>query len=655
MDQQKTRIARRPRTYECLHTRCRTLVLTRYLRQADSTIVPLMGTNDGSTSSPREPGGEAAREPGERVARGSDGEAAREPGERVARGSDGEADREPDGATAQGQGELVAQAPGATLIEVFPEIALIVGESLSALPDEVTSDLVELPFGVDHVELDKVLGTAGVLAQTASAVAAVGNLQGLVRLTPDTVAAMNGGLKPLVSGGNLGVLTDAGGRFARQVRWKPVGPQAAGGTVLASLGPAFMMVALQLQLGRLEKTAKETRGIARKILKGMNEDRQDELAGIARVVDQAFEEAKRIRRVTPGVWEEVQGQQAKINDYREKYRRFVEGHVNEARALRGSSADEVRAHVMENGPQILIDLECYMTVERINCVYRALRAARLRDEGRDDPKEAELSEFVAADAREDYENAIGMMTGLVDALNRGFHLAAAIEKGLLDKTVVRGINDVVKGLFAGERKKTREPGDGAQNAIQKLAEGVGRFAAVIGLASPREPEPHARVMGKHNDEEAKKLLEVLRWTLERDEELVGFALATNTRQQTVIAITDQRAIEAKLADLRSRGEFWREIPNDEIRYVRRRGGKEGRAELDVITKEENLTWSFGPADESDQAGLDAITGMLAERMRLPEEEKRELTGSRSDGAPRIGAPAPPPLPEGGHSGQSDSK
>lgn len=180
MDQQKTRIARRPRTYECLHTRCRTLVLTRYLRQADSAIVPLMDTNDGSAPLPCD----------------SEGEAAREPGERVARGSDGEADREPDGATAQGQGELVAQAPGATLIEVFPEIALIVGESLSALPDEVTSDLVELPFGVDHVELDKVLGTAGVLAQTASAAAAVGNLQGLVRLTPDTVAAMNGGLKP---------------------------------------------------------------------------------------------------------------------------------------------------------------------------------------------------------------------------------------------------------------------------------------------------------------------------------------------------------------------------------------------------------------------------------------------------------------------------
>lgn len=206
-------------------------MLTRYLRQADSAIVPLMGTNDGSTSSPRE----------------SDGGAARESGEPVARGSDREADREPDGGTAQGQGELVAQAPGATLIEVFPEIALVVGESLSALPDEVKSDLVELPFGVDHVELDKVLGTAGVLAQTASAAAAVGNLQGLVRLTPDTIAAMKAGLKPLVSGGNnLGVLTDAGGRFARQVRWKPVGPQVAGGTVLTSLGPAFMMVAPQL-------------------------------------------------------------------------------------------------------------------------------------------------------------------------------------------------------------------------------------------------------------------------------------------------------------------------------------------------------------------------------------------------------------------------
>lgn len=216
-------------------------------------------------------------------------------------------------------------------------------------------------------------------------------LQGLVRLTPDTVAAMNAGLKPLVSGGgNLGVLTDAGGRFARQVRWTPVGPRIAGGTVLASLGPASIMIALQLQLSGLEKTAKETRGIARKILKGMNEDRQDELAGVARMVDQAFEEAERIRSVTPGVWKEVEGRQAKINEYREKYRRYVEGHVNEARALRAAPADEVRAHVMENGSQILADLECYMTVECLDCVYRALggRAPSRRGEGRSEGSRA---------------------------------------------------------------------------------------------------------------------------------------------------------------------------------------------------------------------------------------------------------------------------
>lgn len=189
------------------------------------------------------------------------------------------------------------------------------------------------------------------------------------------------------------------GRFARQIRWTPVGPRIAGGTVLASLGPASIMIALQLQLSGLEKTAKETCGVARKILKGMSEDRQDELAGVARMVDQAFEEAEWIRSVTPGVWKEVEGQQAKINEYREKYRRYVEGHVNEARALRAAPAGEVRAHVMENGSQILADLECYMMVERLDCVYRALGVERLREEGRADPKEAELSEIVAASAR----------------------------------------------------------------------------------------------------------------------------------------------------------------------------------------------------------------------------------------------------------------
>lgn len=642
MDQQKTRIARRPRTYKCLHTRCRTLVLTRYLRQADSAIVLLMDTNDGSAPLPCD----------------SEGEAAREPGERVARGSDGEADREPDGATAQGQGELVAQAPGATLIEVFPEIALIVGESLSALPDEVTSDLVELPFGVDHVELDKVLGTAGVLAQTASAAAAVGNLQGLVRLTPDTVAAMNGGLKPLVSGGdNLGVLTNAGGRFARQVRWKPVGPQAAGGTVLASLGPAFMMVALQLQLGRLEKTAKKSYEISHEILGELRKSQQDELAGLAAAVGKALKSAMRSGHVTDTMWSRVGSYSNKIEEHRNRYGDKVEAHSKKIRELRGASASELYSYIKENGGRVLGDLKCCMVVERVNRDYQILLAAHVCEKARTDPGERENLKTIIEDVQGDYEAAVVRMTGLVDSLSRSLHLARAVtvaQSASIFDNAVSGLN-AVKGWLPGDWQKSPVPRDQVLEAVEELVNGVEEFASAIALASPRRPEPRARVMGEHPDKEAEALLEVLRWTLRGDEELVGFAHATDARQQTVIAITGQRVVEAKLADLRSRGEIWREIPNDEIRYIRRRGGNEGRAELDVITKEENLTWSFGPADESDQAGLDAITGMLAERMRLPEEEMRELTGSRSDGAPRIGAPAPPPLPEGGHSGQSDSK
>lgn len=296
-----------------------------------------------------------------------------------------------------------------------------------------------------------------------------------------------------------------------------------------------------------------------------------------------------------------------------------------------------------------------MVAERISRDYQILLAAHVCEKARTDPGERENLKTIIEDVQGDHEAAVVRMTGLVDSLSRSLHLARAVtdaQSASIDDWAVSRLN-AVKGRLPGDWQKSPVPRDQVLKAVEELVNGVEELAAAIGLASPREPEPHARVMGKHNDEEAKKLLEVLRWMLERDEELVGFAHATNTRQQTVIAITDQRVIEAKLADLRSRGEFWREIPNDEIRYVRRRGGNEGRAELDIITKEENLVWSFDPVDESDQAGLDAITGMLAERMRLPEEEMRELTGSRSGGAPRIGAPARPPA--GGHSGQSDSK
>ena len=298
-----------------------------------------------------------------------------------------------------------------------------------------------------------------------------------------------------------------------------------------------------------------------------------------------------------------------------------------------------------------------MVVERVNRDYQILLAAHVCEKARTDPGERENLKTIIEDVQGDYEAAVVRMTGLVDSLSRSLHLARAVtvaQSASIFDNAVSGLN-AVKGWLPGDWQKSPVPRDQVLEAVEELVNGVEEFASAIALASPRRPEPRARVMGEHPDKEAEALLEVLRWTLRGDEELVGFAHATDARQQTVIAITGQRVIEAKLADLRSRGELWREVPNDRIRYVRRRGGNEGRAELDVITKEENLTWSFGPADESDQAGLDAITGMLAERMRLPEEEMRELTGSRSDGAPRIEAPAPPPLPEGGHSGQSDSK
>ncbi|MBT2536282.1 hypothetical protein [Arthrobacter sp. ISL-69] len=128
------------------------------------------------------------------------------------------------------------------LVEVSPGTALVFGQ--------VPEGLDLIPFSLVSPDdraaiVDAVAATSAVLNVGGQLASGLARAQGLVRLAPETLRAMQVGATPLQSGGyNIGVLYQ-NGRFAAQVRWLPAAGASAAG-VLASLGPAVAMIAIQV-------------------------------------------------------------------------------------------------------------------------------------------------------------------------------------------------------------------------------------------------------------------------------------------------------------------------------------------------------------------------------------------------------------------------
>jgi len=151
---------------------------------------------------------------------------------------------------------------------------------------------------VPYLREEQVRGLADALASSAG----VGNVlaqgwnayqgsAGLIRLAPETLAAMRAGATPLTQGGwALGTLTK-GGKFAAQVRWAPAA--AAGvGAALATLGPALALVAVQWQLNKIGKAVERNIELTRTVLDELREEAWYELDAAARLV---LDEVRRLR------------------------------------------------------------------------------------------------------------------------------------------------------------------------------------------------------------------------------------------------------------------------------------------------------------------------------------------------------------------------
>jgi hypothetical protein len=286
------------------------------------------------------------------------------------------------------------------------------------------SDLLPLTL-MRKDDLDRL--TAAVASSTAhlnlgaQLAASLGPASGLVRLAPATLQALRAGATPLVADGwNLGSLASAG-KITTQVRWLPAA-SAGAASVLATLGPALALVAIQWQLGQISKMAAKNIALTNTVLKLVRTEQWAHVRGHHDAVVAELEIARSVGAVTDSIWQHIQSQatEAALRASLHLYLESVQSHRDDLRRLR--SARERRDWIGDNGEAVLRDVDALAMAQRAWFAYQALRAGHLSLSASTDPEAAKEQAKVLSNAMAMNEQVDAVSTPVLLALYRQFRL-----------------------------------------------------------------------------------------------------------------------------------------------------------------------------------------------------------------------------------------
>lgn len=490
------------------------------------------------------------------------------------------------------------------LVEIAPGTALVFGrvpEGLDIVPFRLIS-------GDDVATIRAaVVGSSSILNAGGQVVSALAQAQGLVRLAPETLRALQAGAAPIQSGGyNIGVLA-RGGKFAAQVRWLPATGATAAGLV-AALGPAMAMMAIQVQLNELSGLVKDNISLTTKVLETVRAEQWAELTGLERAIGKAIGEAERVGQATEHVWDNVRGHEAELEKQRELFRRKVDVHVREL----ARHKDHVgrRRYLEQNSEAILADAHGLLVAHSAWFRYQALRASHVRLSAESNEHDATLLGIITQDAQAEYETVVAVLATLLDALQREMWMLAELPG---KRTIP----------FVGKGRTARE----VAQMSSSLLKAVAKLSGLVGEPRPPLEKPHTVCVPANTDVSVD--LRILRWHLHSDEVLQAIAHVTERRPgDVIVAVTDRRVLVARTSDFRRLGLISREIASDDIRYVRHRTSVvEGPSNLrihkiDLITSSDDARWSLFSAGR--RADAHAFAALLAERMDIPQTERDAL-------------------------------
>lgn len=491
--------------------------------------------------------------------------------------------------------------PIVSLVEIEPGLAVLFADQ-----PPVDLDLDFTPFeimtaGTSKGMTDKLAVASGIGNLVAQGAQGAISAQGLVRLAPDTLQAMKT-LQPMTSGGwNLGSLVGGNGKIAASVRWAPAtGAQSA--EMLAALGPAAALLAIQVQLASISRRIDENIELTRDVLRALHEDQWATLLGLHETTMRAVREAQAVGAVNDHVFAAIATRDADLRKQRHLFTSLVRGHI---KAL-GTEAVSGRTYIQKNIEHIIADIHGLLMAE--GSWYRAqvLRAGHIiRDEANAVENQQLLAELVAETKRE-HTQAMDDAARLLSDLERQCRLMAELpeEFSLPFTTKRQNIGDTVA-----------------------MAEILAERVAALRNRVHTEPTPLDPPLKVFKEAVPDDVLRILRWVMPAEDSLLAIAdvnLGRLVGDNAYLGVTPERFFISEQNAVRKQGRIERDFPLSDIRYVRFRERDKQSPVLDIITKDENIKLTFDGWAGKGQ-GLEAarrLGNLFAAAMDLPKSERR---------------------------------
>jgi len=494
--------------------------------------------------------------------------------------------------------------PSTALVEVEKGLAILVGDHVPDGVDLIPFTFMDLDTRVAvSTAVGKAVGLGDIAAQGVNAAI---QAQGLVRLAPQTLAALKTATPIVKDGWNLGTLADGGGKFAAQVRWLPAGA-ATTASVVASMGTAITLMVIQVQLNQIAEAAEHNLELTSKVLQVLRQEQWSSATGYHKTLLRELSHARRIGEVTEAIFGEVQGYQGELSSQWDVFEKAIKQHVAELRSKVGHK--ERQRYLTDNGQAIIADVQALLLAQTSWFVYQALRAGHLLKSAQTNTQDAELLKNLIADAQALHEKTLDETDWVLDQLAREFAVIAELPG-----------------------KRTFKIGGSARAAVdakQMVLQLQQALAAIRGQDATSLPGPLAMpAIAVFEGEMPQVLTRILPLRLGADEKVLALADASCDRWNLPllgvgwVAVTDRRILVTKQESLRRVGAIDIELDVDDIRYVRRPDRGDKPPVVDVITKDTDLTLEFPTWSKSGEAreSADKMAELVASFMNLPESE-----------------------------------
>ncbi|MGL3806000.1 hypothetical protein ACSYDW_07860 [Paeniglutamicibacter sp. R2-26] len=460
-----------------------------------------------------------------------------------------------------------------------------------------------------------VLGNLATLSQVGNASAL--SAQGLVQLAPESLAILNqaGNTLMQTGGQSLGTIVNAQGTIVASARFLPVAAGQAASLPMM-LGPSVALLALQMQLASISRRVDENIELTRDVLRALHQDQWATLLGLHETSLRALEEARVTGTVNDHIFAPLASRDADLRKQRHLFTNLVKDHIKSLEA----DLKTRRGYIQKNFDQIIADTHGMLMAEFAWYRTQVLRCSLISHDDANAVENEPLLASLVEETKNEHANAMNEVTGLLSTVERQVRLLAVLP-------AARSLP------FTSKRRSI----DDALAMSAALADIVAKLRNTV-RPQPTEVDPEVTVF---KAEIPQKLAEILEWTLPNSNPVLALADVNEEKlisNNAYLGLTKDSFFVAGQGELLKEGVVDRIIPLADVRYARfMERPKKGPA-LDIITKDENLSFTFDSWATDGQALADAqrLAYLFATAMNLPEQEQRsdpllqpdeELTGA----------------------------